>query len=308
MNENILKTHKYEKEDIILDTLAGLPTFMVGVDFIYPITINGYKKFREKWYKYIILSQEYLEVENEGEFLPKLILAVSFQVQAQKDYVERTCDGAFADNLVESANDVLSVFDKKKKVEKKEKKEKKEDIPINPPTQETIGEVIEEMIEMFQVFFRHPVTLSKTGQSFLIWVNEKTPMKIDSYNYELFRNIVMIQNGLKEPVHYKDEEVAKWMNKARMARQTKDIKLYDLIVLVKNKTNKSYEDIFKCNALQFHADYSFIIHEKHYDATILFKTVSDKVPNVDFTDNIIDILYQNDDEKLLTTTNKLMGQ
>ena len=58
MNDDVLKKHKYEKEDIILDTLAGLPTFMVGVDFIYPITINSYKKFREKWYKYIILSQE----------------------------------------------------------------------------------------------------------------------------------------------------------------------------------------------------------------------------------------------------------
>ena len=172
----------------------------------------------------------------------------------------------------------------------------KKKIKIEP---KYIVQAIYKVSEMLSFMFKTMVTPSGEGIGFNVWNEDKTECKVFSdKDFEVFREIVLLHNALVEPVKYHDKIVDEWMQKARNARRKKDITFNDLIVVVKNSTNLKYEEIAEMNMIQFYSDYRWVNHKNDYDASILFKTVSNKVPNIAFTTNIIDSLFNNGEAAL----------
>ena len=75
-----------------------------------------------------------------------------------------------------------------------------------------------------------------------------------------------------------------------------------------DNTNLKYEDIAEMNMIQFYSDYRWVNHKNDYDASILFKTVSNKVPNIAFTTNITDLLFANNESSLSVDSSAITGK
>jgi hypothetical protein len=164
---------------------------------------------------------------------------------------------------------------------------------------EFVVESLNKFAEMLSFLMQVNVTPNINEVGFDVWNEDNTSYKtINDKDFIVIREIILTQNALIEPIKYQDKIVDEWMQKARNARRRKDISFNDLIITVKNSTNLKYEDIAEMNMIQFYSDYRWINHKNDYDASILFKTVSNKVPNIAFTTNITELLFNNNESEL----------
>ena len=162
---------------------------------------------------------------------------------------------------------------------------------------------------MLSFLMRTKVTASVSEIGFDVWNEDNSSCKsISNEDFMVIREIVLTQNALVEPIKYHDKIVDEWMQKARNARRNKDITFNDLIITVKNSTNLKYEDIAEMNMIQFYSDYRWVNHKNDYEASILFKTVSNKVPNIAFTTNITDLLFANNESSLSVDSSAITGK
>lgn len=294
MNKQLLEVNGYNIDKIIQDSLFEKPTMLDGVGELYPIYIKDYEEFNNKYMKYIIINHEQLNLNYDSSIIDALILMGSFEKQSKSIEKDVTCNGAFSSTII---NDPLAMM------EKENKNDKVEDI-LNI-SEESLLDTINEMCDMLHYLFKKKVTFSENFLGFNIWTNDNISMPLAEKEYRILREIVMIQNGIAEQKVYKDKIIEEWVAKAKKARRKKEIKFNDLIIFVKNKSSLSYKDIMNMNLLQFYCDYYHYIHESDYDTSILFKTVSDKVPNVDLLDDITTKLYDNSDDDLFVDMNEI---
>lgn len=157
---------------------------------------------------------------------------------------------------------------------------------------------VAEFENMFSLVTKNNVVFKGTDN--FVFASENNENVITKNNYELFSYVVAKQNVIKEPKIYEDELTAKWMEKARKAKEknSPDIGMGDIVVNISCATGKSYEDILNQNILQTYADYYMIQHIENHRTLMLFKTVDNKVPNSSFMDEIIKSIYQTNDEDL----------
>lgn len=277
MNKEYLKLKGYDFDKIIMDTLMDAPTMLKDVGELYPIKVKDYSWFNELYSKFIVIGQEYLGIENESEYISSLIFMSAYEKQA-KIQNKKTYNGAF-----EKISNPLEEI----------KKEKEEEIKFNPSF---INEALIEMIEMLEFLFKADEVVP-LEQGFEIHINGVTTLLKNS-QYGIFRQIVMLQNGLTEPKRYEDEILEEWVNKAKQARQRKDITFNDLMVVVKNEVGTSYKEVAEMPILQFYVDYHWQCHIKEYEALTMFRTVSSKVPSKHFVENVINNIYKQEDSEL----------
>ena len=291
MNKELLEKHGFKVSSIIKDGLFNKNIRFKDIGEIHPIKVDEFEEFNEEYATFILINHDYLNIPKEDSLLSALVATYAYQEQSKQEKEDITEGGKYQSRLIV---DPLKQMAMNK--EKRENKGEKKKIKIEP---KYIVQAIYKVSEMLSFMFKTTVTPSGEGIGFNVWNEDKTECKVFSdKDFEVFREIVLLHNALVEPVKYHDKIVDEWMQKARNARRKKDITFNDLIVVVKNSTNLKYEEIAEMNMIQFYSDYRWVNHKNDYDASILFKTVSNKVPNIAFTTNIIDSLFNNGEAAL----------
>lgn len=123
---------------------------------------------------------------------------------------------------------------------------------------------------------------------------------IDDSNFETIRDVVAKMCLIKEPKVFDDPLMQKWYQKALIAKQsnTPKIDFEDIVVIVSQDMKMSISEILEMNIFQLNCYYQRILQRDNYDKCMNFKLVSDKVPNANFSDKIIEKLYVDDDSDL----------
>ena len=70
----------------------------------------------------------------------------------------------------------------------------------------------------------------------------------------------------------------------------------------------TFDYIYELNVVKLYSLYSRIVHVKNSDAITIFRTCSSQLPNVNFTDEIVDKLYtEESDDDLFVSLDKMAG-
>lgn len=142
---------------------------------------------------------------------------------------------------------------------------------------------------------------------FLIDNDKEDLSRIDGSNYDCLREIILKQNVIQEEKIYEYKLVEAWIKKARKknSKQGKHHDLAELIAVVKNNNKSRYEDVINQNMFQFYMDLRSISLDKSYHASIIFKTVDNKYPSIDYMDIDIEDIYNDDDSKYIKSLNSI---
>lgn len=303
MNKDLLEKNGYNISKLIRDSLFNKPTSYKDIIMLYPIKVDEFEEFNEKYSNFILLNHEYLNIPKTENLLTALIIMTAYQKQMVKEKEDITEGGKFASRLI---LDPLKRMEMQKKQDEEKKIDVDKKVSIKP---EFIAQSLNKFAEMLSFLTRTTVIPSIKCIGFDILSEDGMSCKsITNEDFMVIREIVLVQNALVEPIKYHDKIVDEWMQKARNARKRKDITFNDLIITVKNSTNLKYEDIAEMNMIQFYSDYRWVNHKNDYDASILFKTVSNKVPNIAFTTNITDLLFANNESSLSVDSSAITGK
>lgn len=166
--------------------------------------------------------------------------------------------------------------------------------------------VVNELEELFSILTREEVYFKQNVSEKIIFTSKDSKVVISEYNYPILREVAMKQNLIHEPKVYKNKIVAEWADRVKRARQKNqsNTELYDIINMVRVGLNVSYKDIQEMNIFQLYSDFMRLAHIESYKTSILFKTVSDKVPNVDYQKSVINELLKNPDDDLFKDYSK----
>lgn len=167
-----------------------------------------------------------------------------------------------------------------------------------------IDKVVGDFESLFSMVTKKKIKCVRLGSSFR-FEGEKTI--IDDDNYEIVRKVIMTMNLMKEPKIFDDPLTQKWYNKALIAKQKNQpkLELEDIIITIIQDMKYSFEYVYELNIVALYSLYSKIIHRDNYDKVMLFKTVSDKMPNISFVDNVIENLYKDNDNDMYIDGNSL---
>ncbi len=303
MNKDLLEKNGYNISKLIRDSLFNKPTSYKDIIMLYPVKVDEFEEFNEKYSNFILLNHEYLNIPKTENLLTALIIMTAYQKQMVKEKEDITEGGKFASRLI---LDPLKRMEMQKKQDEEKKIDVDKKVSIKP---EFIAQSLNKFAEMLSFLTRTTVIPSIKSIGFDIISEDGMSCKsITNEDFMVIREVVLVQNALVEPIKYHDKIVDEWMQKARNARKRKDITFNDLIITVKNSTNLKYEDIAEMNMIQFYSDYRWVNHKNDYDASILFKTVSNKVPNIAFTTNITDLLFANNESSLSVDSSAITGK
>ena len=167
-----------------------------------------------------------------------------------------------------------------------------------------IDKVVGDFEKLFSLVTKKEIKCKRVGSMFRF---EGEGIVIDSSNYETVRKVIMTMNLMKEPKVFDDPLTQKWYNKALLAKQKKQpkLELEDIIITVIQDMKYSFEYVYGLNIVALYSLYSKIVQRDNYDKVMMFKTVSDKLPNVNFVDSIIDRLYKEDDSDMYIDSDSL---
>jgi hypothetical protein len=128
---------------------------------------------------------------------------------------------------------------------------------------------------------------------------------INRDNYDIIRQVIMQQNLMFEQKIYKDKLVQEWANKVIQARAKSSIKMEfeDMVSTVSVFTGKHYWDLAEYTIYQLKSDFNRISKFKDYDASVLFRTVSNDVKISHFAEDID--LFKNPYDDLFKSKDKL---
>lgn len=167
-----------------------------------------------------------------------------------------------------------------------------------------IDKVVNDFEKLFSLVTKKEVKCVRVGSMFKF---QGDGVVIDDSNYEDVRKVIMTMNLMKEPKVFDDPLTQKWYNKALLAKQKKQpkLELEDIIITVIQDMKYSFEYVYGLNIVALYSLYSKIVQRDNYDKVMMFKTVSDKLPNVNLVDSIIDRLYKEDDSDMYIDSDSL---
>lgn len=119
---------------------------------------------------------------------------------------------------------------------------------------------------------------------------------INDDNYEIIRKVIMTMNLMKEPKVFDDPLYEKMYYKSMKANRKTGASIEDVVLTVIQDMKYSFEYIYGLNVIQLYGLYSRCVHVKNSDAITIYRTCSDKLPKVDYTDGIIDNLFKEQDD------------
>ena len=167
-----------------------------------------------------------------------------------------------------------------------------------------INKIIGGFEGLFSMVTKKEVKCKRVGNIFRF---EGEGIAINDNNYESVRKVIMKMNLMKEPKVFADPLTQKWYYKALLAKQKNQpkLELEDIIITVIQDMKYSFEYVYGLNIVALYSLYSKIIQRDNYDKVMMFKTVSDKLPNVNFVDSVIERLYKEDDSDMYIDSDTL---
>ena len=147
--------------------------------------------------------------------------------------------------------------------------------------------------------------ISNKKESFFC-IGEKGDRYLGSFNYDVFRKVVMRQNIIIEEKIYKDKMLEKLIHLRRKKdrKNAPNISLESMVNSISVLTGKSYDDLKKYSYYQIVMDFQRISKEKEQEFNIL-KQQEGSISLVGFAEDID--LYINKDESYKKKLSELKG-
>ena len=163
--------------------------------------------------------------------------------------------------------------------------------------EEAIGLVIKDLEELFSIICREEIKFDIEKDGNICFSNKENSIQITNKNFNILRQIVLKQNAIHEPKIF-ENEIEKELTEEWIKRKNEENKggiegIGEKMNLITCSTSKTYESLEHENLLQFNCDYFRCINNMNFIVTSMFRTVSDKISIVNYTDEIIKQLYSN---------------
>ena len=166
--------------------------------------------------------------------------------------------------------------------------------------------VLRDICNMFQILTKKEINYNICVDGSFEFVGEG--ILIDNDNYEIVRDLTMKFALLKEPRVFEDKLYEKMYYRSLKANRKEGASLEDIILTVVQDMKYTFDYIYELNVVQLYSLYSRIVHVKNSDAITIFRTCSSQLPNVNFTDEIVDKLYtEESDDDLFVSLDKMAG-
>ena len=174
---------------------------------------------------------------------------------------------------------------------------------------EKIFIVLEEIAQLFSLLTKKNIIYIADKDGYIFKDNEET-VNINNCNFDILRKIVLKMCLIKEPKIFKDKITQKWYEKALIAKRSKspDIQFEDILITVSQDMKMSYEEIKNLNIFQLYSYYYRINHVENYKAITIFRTCSSKLPNINYSDGILQTLYKEETLDDLTISADSLGK
>lgn len=169
-----------------------------------------------------------------------------------------------------------------------------------------INKIIGGFEGLFSMVTKKEVKCKRVGNIFKF---EGEGIDINDNNYESVRKVIMKMNLIKEPKVFDDPLYEKMYYKSMRANRKEGASLEDVILTVVQDMKYTFEYIYQLNIVQLYGLYSRCVHVKNSDAITIYRTCSDKLPKIDYTDGVIDNLFkERDDSDLFADLDGLAGK
>lgn len=258
------------KEYDVGDVLFDLPYEEEGKLRIYPIKVKDYKKFKQ-YLHYFLGSKKHYQLDKKTNLLDYLI----------------------AVNVAKKKEDV-----------------KGNEVDIN----ELIVSVIHELEQAFSLICREEIYCNwdSLKEDNITFTNGTGDIQITKKNFDKIRRIILKQNVLIEPKIFEDEIEAKLAEKYMKAKRKKSEgkvleTLGEMANVISCYCGKSYEELYNQNLMQFHADYNRCLTNEEARNSAIFRTVSDKVKVVTYSQPIIKDLFKDPYAEMWKNGNDVLG-
>ena len=161
---------------------------------------------------------------------------------------------------------------------------------------EAIGLVIKDLEELFTIICRQNIKFNIDEDNKICFTNKEKTIQITNKNFNLLRIVVLKQNAIHEPKIFKNEIekelTEEWLKRQEEKRKGNSIEgMGEKMNLITCSTSKTYESLENENILQFNCDYLRCCNNMNFIITSMFRTVSDKVSIINYTDEVLSHLY-----------------
>ena len=259
----------YTSDDVLEDS----PCFILGCGLVYPLKVKGYIKFITRYGMYFMFSEE----------------GLNSQLIQMKDRQERSLlsKTIFFNAIIKSQKDVFG--------------------QSNMDSETAIKESIKDLENALEIVFKkQQIKYNELENSFH---DKDNSIVVNENNFADIRKVIAMQNLIKEPQIYEDQEYAELMSEARRQKNKKsggNVNISEMIAYVKNYGKLKYEDVYNQNILQLYCDYRTMTQMEYHRTLMNFRCVSSEVGNTNLAEQFIDELFKpNDDSDLLRDSSYL---
>ena len=176
---------------------------------------------------------------------------------------------------------------------------------------EAIGLVIKDLEELFSIICRQDIKFDIAEDNKICFTNKEKTIQITNKNFNLLRIVVLKQNAIHEPKIFENDEekfvAEKWKDAMSKKNENNINGIGEQENLISCLTSKSYEVLNNQNLLQLYADYYRCLNNINSNATIIFKTVSNEVKMINYTDEIISQIYRDPYEGMYIDFDSFIG-
>ena len=176
---------------------------------------------------------------------------------------------------------------------------------------EVIGLVIKDLEQLFSIICRQKIIFNIGEDNKICFTDENKTIQINNKNFNLLRMVVLKQNVIHEPKIFETEEdeyvAKKWKDAMNEMNKNNITGIGELENLISCETSKSYESLNNQNLLQLYADYYRCVNNINSKATIIFKTVSNEIKMINYTDEIISQIYKDPYEGMYIDFDSFIG-
>lgn len=170
------------------------------------------------------------------------------------------------------------------------------------------NKAMQEFEELFSMLTKKTIRRFELGGRFL-FTDDKGECMINDTNFEELRQVVMKMCLLREMKIFDDKLYEQMYYKALRANRKEGISFDDILLTVVQDMKYSFDYIYNINVFQLYSLYHRVAHVKNSDAITIYRTCSEKLPNINYTDGVINNLYkEKDDSDLFVDLDGIAGK
>lgn len=177
----------------------------------------------------------------------------------------------------------------------------------NKNTIDIMNKVLDSFSRMFSMLTRKEIKYTTSKNNGFEFIGDG--VVINNSNYDMIRDVVMRMLLLREPKVFEDKLYEKMYYKALNANRKEAPSIEDIILTVVQDVKISFSEVKQLNIFQLYALYFRINHVVNSNAITIYRTVSDKLPDISYSDGVIDDMFkEQDDSDLFVDLDGLAGK